>query len=197
MYGQLGTGDCLDRYEPCRMQQVYGQDLESSTGVAARAVACGDSHTVVLGVHGKVWAVGANWRGQLGVGCAPVVVDADGSTELGPTSAAAATSRFRRNLLRKRSLQNVQSASRLLGRSSRHLLRASGRTRSSSAVYGGGAMGLHPPPQQPLSRGSKACIQTAIPMRVASLGSATVRRVGAVPVLSPLHTHIVHCHPIR
>jgi alpha-tubulin suppressor-like RCC1 family protein len=57
-YGQLGTGDTIDRKTPVQITSVTN----------ALDVACGYIHTIVLRSDGTVWGCGYNKNGQLGVG---------------------------------------------------------------------------------------------------------------------------------
>jgi alpha-tubulin suppressor-like RCC1 family protein len=58
-YGQLGDGTTTNRTIP---QQVIGSDSDWSV------IDAGYAHSVVLKTNGTLWAWGANWSGQLGLG---------------------------------------------------------------------------------------------------------------------------------
>jgi alpha-tubulin suppressor-like RCC1 family protein len=58
-YGQLGLGDTTERHTPAKIATLSGE---------ARAVAAGDSHSLVLLENGDVYGFGRNSYGQLGLG---------------------------------------------------------------------------------------------------------------------------------
>jgi alpha-tubulin suppressor-like RCC1 family protein len=56
----LGHGDCNDVFVP--------QEIAFFSGMAVRAVACGDTHTLVVTQDGQLYTFGRNQNGQLGHG---------------------------------------------------------------------------------------------------------------------------------
>lgn len=59
-FGRLGHGDALDVFIPRPVSALAGQRVA--------AVACGDTHTLVLLDQGKLLAFGRGQNGQLGLG---------------------------------------------------------------------------------------------------------------------------------
>ncbi|GIL46666.1 hypothetical protein Vafri_3601 [Volvox africanus] len=69
-HGALGTGDCVDRWIPTRVD-LNGEDPEDGRSRRAVQVSCGASHTLVLVLNNgrmEVRTTGANTWGQLGQG---------------------------------------------------------------------------------------------------------------------------------
>eukprot|EP00879_Flechtneria_rotunda_P006078 GHRR01006391.1.p1 GENE.GHRR01006391.1~~GHRR01006391.1.p1 ORF type:complete len:467 (+),score=165.58 GHRR01006391.1:204-1604(+) len=59
-FGRLGHGDCTDVFVP--------QQITFFNSMAVQQVACGDTHTLVSTVDGKLYTFGRNQNGQLGHG---------------------------------------------------------------------------------------------------------------------------------
>eukprot|EP00958_Prasinococcus_capsulatus_P000378 scaffold30_cov416-Prasinococcus_capsulatus_cf.AAC.35 len=59
-FGRLGHGDARDLFLP--------QPVKSLSGVAAKTVACGDSHTLLITESNALMSFGRNANGQLGLG---------------------------------------------------------------------------------------------------------------------------------
>ena len=64
--GRLGTGDTNSQSTLTRMTISDGEGSIPVTGV--KAIACGDSHTIVLMNNGTLYGTGDNYYGQLGIG---------------------------------------------------------------------------------------------------------------------------------
>jgi len=59
-FGQLGLGDYINHYSLT--------ELTLPTGIKAVAISCGSKHTAVLFADDTIYATGANYNGQLGLG---------------------------------------------------------------------------------------------------------------------------------
>ena len=156
MYGQLGLGDCLDRYEPCLVQHHRGKG-EDVTPLEVTMAACGDQHTLLLDTRGQVWAAGANWRGQIGVGIGPVVVDSSGHHALDEEAGgvSSAMRRWSRNVSNKLA-QNAATAAWVTPGSRRRIIGSSLDMKRLVSVAAATSSAV-------------PCIQTAIFMRVPQL----------------------------
>ena len=63
MYGELGLGLISNP------DSVFIINTPTQiSGIKAKAVSCGYSHTIIIDLNNNVWAFGQNHRGQLGLG---------------------------------------------------------------------------------------------------------------------------------